>query len=113
MAKDDYFVIVYKILAYLYVQLKAGEQIDPRLISADGYLCSVNDKYWTYIWVNLVDSGFVSGVSYERAWGKDVVISDLEDVQITPAGIEYLCENNRLKKVVEYLKDVKAITPFI
>ena len=29
MAKDDYYVIVYKILAYLYMQLKNGENINP------------------------------------------------------------------------------------
>lgn len=29
MAKDDYFVIVYKILAYLYMKLKNGEEIEP------------------------------------------------------------------------------------
>ena len=29
MPKDDYHVIAYKILAYLYVQLKAGADIDP------------------------------------------------------------------------------------
>ena len=104
---------MYKILAYLYVQLKAGETVDPKLISAEGHLCGVNEKYWTYIWVNLIDSGFVTGVSYAKAWGADVVVLNLAAAQITPAGIEYLCENNRLKKVVEYLKDIKAITPFI
>lgn len=30
MAKDDYFVIVYKILSYLYVQLKSGEDVDEK-----------------------------------------------------------------------------------
>ena len=38
MAKDDYYVIVYKILAYLYVQLKKGEPIDPK--RSDGKLNS-------------------------------------------------------------------------
>ena len=27
MAKDDYYVIVYKILAYLYVRLKNGDDV--------------------------------------------------------------------------------------
>mgnify|MGYP001172627145 CR=1 FL=1 len=113
MAEDDYFVIVYKILAYLYVQLKAGESVDEKLILPTGTLCGVNNTYWTYIWVNLIDSGFVSGVFYEKAWGNQTIIQNLGDAEITPIGIEYLCENNRLKKAVEYLKDIKAITPFI
>lgn len=32
MAKHDYYVIVYKILAYLYIQLKAGEPMDTDMI---------------------------------------------------------------------------------
>lgn len=34
MAKDDYFVIVYKILAYLYMKLKNGE--DAVLVTKEG-----------------------------------------------------------------------------
>ena len=33
MAKDDYHVIVYQILAYLYAQLKAGEDPDEAMLS--------------------------------------------------------------------------------
>ena len=33
MAKDDYFVIVYKILSYLYVKLKSGEDTNPNMIT--------------------------------------------------------------------------------
>lgn len=32
MEKDDYFVVVYKILAYLYVILKEGRHPDPKLL---------------------------------------------------------------------------------
>lgn len=35
MAKDDYFVIVYQILSYLYKCLKEGTRIDERLIRYD------------------------------------------------------------------------------
>ena len=33
MPKDDYHVIAYKILACLYVQLKAGADIDPQCLA--------------------------------------------------------------------------------
>lgn len=42
MAKDDYYVIVYKILAYLYVQLKAGENVDEQMISHDSPIININ-----------------------------------------------------------------------
>ena len=32
MAKDDYHVIVYQILAYLYTCLKTDEAVDPALL---------------------------------------------------------------------------------
>ena len=49
MAKDDYHVIVYKILAYLYMQLKKGENIDPEYLMYDGPLFQIDRKYWVYI----------------------------------------------------------------
>lgn len=36
MAKDDYYVIVYKIPAYLYMCLKQGKDIEPEMLMYDG-----------------------------------------------------------------------------
>lgn len=44
MAKDDYFVIVYKILAYLYMRLKSGEEIEAEMLMYDGSLFQINKK---------------------------------------------------------------------
>ena len=41
MAKDDYFVIVYQILSYLYQRLKRGESVDARMISAESDLYTI------------------------------------------------------------------------
>jgi hypothetical protein len=35
MAKDDYYVLVYQILKYLYEQLKAGKKADLKKVSAE------------------------------------------------------------------------------
>lgn len=45
MAKDDYFVMVYKILSYLYVQLKSGEDVDEKIISHDSSILQINKRY--------------------------------------------------------------------
>lgn len=37
MAKDDYYVIVYQILSYLYRTLKEGTEVDPKMLTFDGY----------------------------------------------------------------------------
>lgn len=47
MARDDYHVVVYQILAYLYVQLKAREKINTKLLQADSNYLNINPLYWS------------------------------------------------------------------
>ena len=113
MARDDYHVIVYQILAYLYTQLKNGDPVDADMLKNDSPILGINEKYWVYIMENLARSGYIEGLQITSPWGKDTIISLLDECQITPLGIEYLCDNSFLKKAAEFLKDVKAIVPFI
>lgn len=113
MAKDDYHVIVYQILSYLYVKLKEGESVDPALLMPDGKYINVNEKYWLYIMENLYNSGLIRGITITKAFGGNRIINNLEECEITPAGIEYLCDNSFLSKAREFLKDAKAIVPFV
>lgn len=113
MAKDDYYVIVYKIFAYLYVQLKAGADIDPSVISNESVLFDINYRYWSYIMENIQQQGLIKGLTITKPWGADIIISDLECCQITPDGISYLCDNSFISKAKDFLKEVKDITPFI
>ncbi len=113
MARDDYHVIVYQILAYLYTQLKAGNRVDPELLKANSKYLNINELYWTYIMENLLRDGFITGITVNKPWGNDTVVSGLENAMITPRGIEYLTDNSFLVKAREFLKDVKAIVPFM
>lgn len=113
MAKDDYFVLVYKIPAYLYTVLKEGRSTDAKMLQYDSTLLGVNEPYWAYIMENLQAQGYITGLTVVAAWGGVRSISNLERCQITPDGIAYLFENNLLAKAKELLKDVKAMTPFI
>ena len=63
MAKDDYYVIVQKILDYLYMQLKNGENTNPDFIKNDGFLFKINERYWTYIIVHMLKDGYIEGVT--------------------------------------------------
>lgn len=112
MARDDYHVIVYQILSYLYTRLKAGEPTDARMISADSKYLRINERYWEYIVKTLVNQGFISGVTISETWGNDIIINGLDCAQITPAGIEYLCDNSFMNKAKRLLMDIKAIVPF-
>lgn len=119
MAKDDYHVIVYQILAYLYQCLKAGKEINPKMLSVDSdYFKAngqeLNPRYWAYILYNLQRYGLIEGSVFAD-------IDNLkyphplkwDDCMITPAGIEYLTDNSFLSKARDFLKDAKAIVPFV
>ncbi len=113
MAKDDYYVIVYQILAYLYQCLKSGTDIDPKMLRPESCLLRVNERYWQYIMYNLSKDGYIDGVEIVTMDNLSTAyIASVKECMITPKGIEYLCENSTIKKAVKYLKEIKAIVPF-
>jgi hypothetical protein len=114
MAKDDYEVIVYQILAYLYQCLKKDLKIDVKHLEAQGKLFVINTKYWKFIMYNLVKDGLIDGITLTKVWGEDLpLIEDLESISITPKGIQFLTENSFISKAKDLLKDTKSIIPFI
>lgn len=120
MAKDDFHVIVYQILAYLYQCLKSGASVEPKMLGKDSpYFIAdgapLSDRYWCYVLFQMqrmcliegvVFSGNVDNYSFERPVRWD-------GCMITPIGIEYLTDNSFLTKAKEFLKDVKGIVPFV
>lgn len=116
MAKDDYHVIVYQILSYLYQQLKAGLPADEEMLSAEA-LFGINEKYRAYILRNLLNDGYISGITIKEMKyinnQKDLRFMNMNQCEITPKGIEYLTDNSFLNKAKEFFKDVKNMTPFI
>ncbi|ERJ83182.1 YjcQ protein [Peptostreptococcaceae bacterium oral taxon 113 str. W5053] len=114
MAKDDYQVIVYQILSYLYNCLKKGIDIEPDYLIANGKLFNINSNYWRFIIYNLHKDGLIDGISLVYTWGdKYPHINDLTNIGITPKGIQFLTDNSFIQKSKELLKDVKGIIPFV
>ena len=113
MARDDYYVIVYQILSYLYVQLKSGNSVNPKLITHDSEYLKINESYWLYIIENLLKDGYIENIALIKTWGNQVIVDNLDQCRITPRGIAYLCENSFIEKAKQFLKDTKAIVPFI
>lgn len=64
MAKDDYFVLAYRILSYLYACFKAGEQPDMDCISAD--VLHIPVGYWFNIMRSLTEEGYIVGLVFLR-----------------------------------------------
>lgn len=113
MAKDDYYVIVYQILSYLYQRLKKGEVVDEKMLMHDGPLFRINKKYWAYIIYHMADTNLIEGVAFIPIDGLDTPYpANISECRITPEGIAYLCENSFMEKVKAFLKDIKEIVPF-
>lgn len=112
MAKDDYFVIAYRVLAYLYACLKAGEPPDMEYLKCNTDDFPVNGSYWEYILKHLYKDGYIEGVSLIPITGRPTESVKLTAaVSITPLGIEYLHENSTIQKAKAFLKDIKEIVP--
>lgn len=120
MAKDDFHVIVYQILAYLYQCLKSGDAVDSKMLGKDSpfFIADgkpLSDRYWCYVLYQMQRMGLIEGIlfsgrvnnySFERPLRWD-------GCMITPVGIEYLTDNSFLAKAREFLKDAKSIVPFV
>ncbi len=119
MAKDDFHVLVYQILAYLYQCLKSGEAVNPKQISIESDFFKfnsqeINPRYWAYIIHNLCRLELIDGVVFAKIDSLPYPHPiNLDNCMITPAGIEYLTDNAFVAKAKDFLKDVKAIAPFI
>jgi len=112
MAHDDMHVVVYKILAYLYDCLKNGEAPQRSMLVPDGAMLSIPYTYWVVIIEELVARGYVRGFTVTR----DIVGTanvDIRNPTITMDGVDFLQENSRMRKALDFLRDVKCTLPFI
>ena len=108
MAKDDYFVIVYRILTYLYECFKQGETPDISLFGPDAL--GINNGYWGNIMESLSSEGYIKGISVLPRMGGGFGIKLLE-LRITQKGIEFLQENSIMAKARNALKSFKETVP--
>jgi hypothetical protein len=110
MPKDDYFRIVFEILKDLYVAKKKAEPVSLIEISADNL--KIPQGYRDTILSEMLEAGYVKGFRVKECIN-GTQIMDLEGIDITPMGIEYLKENGMMKKVMEYLKTIGEFIPMI
>ncbi|MCL2679907.1 MAG: YjcQ family protein [Coriobacteriia bacterium] len=97
MSADDFDVIVFKILEYLYACLKEG--VSPNIDKARD-VAGCNKVYFAAVISSMLDDGYVGGVAI-KAWGGDVV--NIDKVNITQAGAQYLSESGKMAKVRDFL----------
>lgn len=110
MAKDDYYTIVAKILVYLYKRLKKLDKtlpVDYIAPYTDDF--PIDDDYMKYVISTMLDKGFISRVSIIKDMAGKPIMMDISDIQITPDGIDYLKDNNTIRKIAEVLKEAASI----
>lgn len=112
MAQDDMFVVMYKILAYLYDCMKRGVEPKASMLAHDGDMLNIEQSYWARIMKELYDHGYIDGVTIVGTWGPDIVVR-LTGPVVTMEGVEFLQENSRMQKALRFLKDAKSALPFI
>lgn len=112
MAKDDYFVITYKILSYLYACMKAGETPDLSYLHYDTEDFPVCRAYWNDIFSNLIEEGYIRGVAAASVLGHTTSSIKLtEKLKITPAGIAYIQENSTMQRAKNFFKEITETVP--
>lgn len=113
MAKDDYNVIVFKILTYLYAVLKRKTVFDINEFRLA--IGNVDENYFYDLLEMMQNEGFISGLIFVHAWGiESIICNDLTDMRITFKGMQFLTENSKMQEVKNFLlKNVDTISSLI
>lgn len=110
MPKDDYDVIVFKILLYYYGCLKRKIIFDTVSFNHATDKNNIDESYFTDVLIMMFEDGLLDNVSYTTAWGNERILTgNLSDIRITSSGIKYLKENAKMQKTKDFF--IKNITP--
>lgn len=110
MARDDMYVIMYKVIAYLYECMKLG--IKPVDNKWDAAAMDIPQSYWKQIVGEMIDHGLISGITYTKVAGGGIVIEPFDPV-VTMEGVQFAQENSMMAKAKKFLQDTKASVPFV
>lgn len=100
MSYDDFDVIVYKVLKYVYACMKQGVQ--PSLEKAQE-IAKCNDVYWSHVVRSMVDSGYIQGVRFQQYLDQPPVPFARNTLGISQQGARYLEENSKMHEVSQFL----------
>ena len=103
MAKDDYFVLVYKLLRYLYRCLKGGTTASWEVVAPNSKDFPIGQEYFAYLLFHLLEDGYIEGIEEIKRIGGPLQFKETTGLAITPKGIEYLEDNNLMKRAGEFL----------
>lgn len=113
MAKDDYSVIVYYLLSYLYGCLKKGLSVQSSTALLQEYPVKLPESYVVYILDNTQKEGLIRGAEIFEVpivgTGPTKTVRDVKKLEIAPEGIRYLTENSTMARAKEVVKDTGGV----
>lgn len=110
MAKNDYFVLAYRMLAYLYDCLKKEQKPSWEYMMYETKQFPIHEDYFVYLMEQLYTGGYIEGILLFPQNGY-CGIKDAPGIRITPKGIEFLQENNCMKRAAMFLASLKEAVP--
>lgn len=106
MAKDDYDVIVYRVLVYLYACMKRKIIFEEVTFQAAVRKNVDSDEYFVDILRMMQGEGLIEGLAFAAAWGGDyIMLGSHRDARITAKGIRYLKENAGMMRIGSAMKE--------
>ena len=103
MSSDDFDVIAYKVLSYLYGCLKVGKRVDIAVMRS---LAGCNEAYLGVVAKDLQVRGLASGFHFDGLSGVIVdspALAVASDPTITMDGAAYVRDNSSMAKAKRFL----------
>lgn len=103
MSSDDFEVIAYKVLSYLYECLKQGKKVDAAIMRS---LAGCNEAYLGVVVKDLQSRGFVEGFHFDGLSGVIIdspALATSSDPVITMDGAIFVKENAKMSQVKQFL----------
>ena len=97
MSKDDFDIIAYKLLSYLYTCLKAGVPVS---LEKAKELCGVNEVYFNAVLSDLESKNLII-FDVMRSIDGDVAL--INEFRITFDGAEFLSENSAMMRAASMI----------
>ena len=110
MTQNDMYVVMYKIIAYIYDCMKRG--VEPDDAEWGSQALGIPESYWSTIVEELVEHRFITGVTISHFLGGQVMVSPIRP-RITIEGVAFAQENTMMAKAKAFLQDAKAAIPFV
>lgn len=104
MARDDYNVIVFKILTYLYGCLQRKYLFNKAELLKLLDTQYIAEQYLSDVLRLMQEEGLITGLVFKKVWGNEhLLINDYGEMTITAKGARFLLEDKTMNKVKVFL----------